>query len=320
MPTHATIDIPLLHLLLESRRPMTIEAIALRRGVSRSRCLHEMDRLRRAGCVFAEHPQHGLELIASGLGAWVDYLEPLAKGRVVLYGRTTSTQDVARQLGPTADGAYVIADHQTGGRGRLGRAWSAPAGTAVLLSRVHTLDARQGKGDAGGGEVDRLTFAASSAVARAADAFLGEGRAGIKWPNDIVVDGRKLAGILVEITNQTAVIGVGFNVGLTAEQLPAALGSKATSLAMLHIEADRLRVLGELIAALDEVLTNDDPAALLTDWRSRCVMLHEAARFRSDGREVRGMVIDLDPREGLIVRTTTGPIVHLHAATTTVLD
>ncbi len=149
----------------------------------------------------------------------------------------------------------------------------------------------------------------------------------IKWPNDIHVGGRKIAGILVETFNvasgvQAAVIGVGLNVGLQPEHLPdddPGLATRVTSLSMQGASIDRLLALANVMTALDDALEQTPMETLLQRWRARSTQLHHAIRVRSHGRLVEGEVMDLDPYDGLIVRTLTGEIVHLPAAATTVI-
>lgn len=231
-----------------------------------------------------------------------------------MYRQTASTQDLARQYG---GGWFVaLADEQTAGRGRLGRAWVAPPGSAVLMSmrwpcplEAHSLDT--------------IAYRVAVAAAESAERFLAgtSHRVRIKWPNDILVDGRKLAGILIERADGAAIIGIGFNVTLTEHDLaglPIDLAGKVTSLAMLDRPIDRLAVAADLIGRCYTRLTCPHDPLLLDEWRARSPLGYEA-RFRSDGVEIAGTVIDLDPALGLIVRRDTGEIVHLPAATTTVL-
>src|SRR5215472_1231374 len=110
--------------------------------------------------------------------------------QVLRLGSVSSTQDVAREL---PIGSIVVADHQSAGRGRLDRRWEAPPGTALLASFVlprHPL----------------LSLAAGVAAAEAC----GEG-VGLKWPNDLMIGGRKAGGILVEVTDDRAIAGIGIN-------------------------------------------------------------------------------------------------------------
>lgn len=322
------IDARLLGLLLEQAQPMTVHALSRALGLSVAKVQAGLGQLREAGCMFDEHPQHGLRLMRAGLSTWRDYLEYVTPGRsrVQVYQQTTSTQDVARQMveaqGRQAHGAVVAADVQTAGRGRLGRRWLAPAGRAVTFSRVEF------GGEGEGSMVERLTFATTVAVARALDGFVAAvgQRCRIKWPNDIYVGERKLAGILVESLRgrgkvRAAIIGVGVNVLLDERDLPADedLRGRVTSLAILGAEAKRLAVLAKVVQALNAALAEGDFVGLLAEWRQRCSMLHQQVRLRAAGREVVGTVVDLDAQEGLIVRTATGQLVHLPAATTTVL-
>ena len=164
---------------------------------------------------------------------------------------TTSTNDRARELAARGapHGTIVTAGEQSVGRGRQGRTWSAPPGRALLLSVVVRRP------------LDLLPLAAGLAVARA----IGP-QASIKWPNDVLVDGRKLAGILAEGRPQEgwAVIGIGLNVAVRPSDLPLELQETAATLGLepADIPAVRRRVLDELDAALAL-----DPGALLDAYR-----------------------------------------------------
>jgi len=251
---------------------------------------------------------------SAALSEWADRLARPGMPEVRVYRRIGSTQNAARRLAHE-DGAVVVADEQTAGRGRLGRRWSAPAGSAVLLSRVTRVAAERRH---------VVALAAAVAVADAVEPALGRSVA-FKWPNDVCVDGRKLAGVLIESVggpgDGAAVVGVGLNVGLAASDLPDELRDRATSLRMLGARVDRLEVAAALVAALDDRLaTGADVGSAVEAWRQRCVNLGRPGRFAVSGREVSGQVIDLDPTAGLIVRTTHGTIAHLPADTTTCLD
>ena len=256
-----------------------------------------------------------LRLVRTGPGVWADYLRHVLgpHRHVEVYRRLGSTQDAARRLARTmptrCDGAVVVADEQTAGRGRLGRAWLSPPGTAVTFSTLFrtTLDA-----------VDRLTFATSVALCEAlAPPLAAAGHdCRIKWPNDLYVGDRKLAGILVEQADDLAVLGVGINVSLDPDTLPPELQPVATSLAALGVDLDRLAVLAVVLRALDRALRDTPEAQLLDAWRSRCHLIDREASFVCDGRPVTGTVVDLDPHLGLVVRRSTGEMVHLPAAVT----
>jgi BirA family transcriptional regulator, biotin operon repressor / biotin---[acetyl-CoA-carboxylase] ligase len=158
---------------------------------------------------------------------------------------TTSTNDRARALAIAGapHGALVTAAAQTAGRGRQGRTWSAPPGRALLMSLVLRAPDRM------------LPLAAAVAVAEAA----GE-HASIKWPNDVLLDGRKVAGVLVEARPQEnwAVLGIGVNAALDVTGLPAELRETAGTLGRTDLDV----ALSELLEHLDLRLTEPSEATL----------------------------------------------------------
>jgi BirA family transcriptional regulator, biotin operon repressor / biotin---[acetyl-CoA-carboxylase] ligase len=170
---------------------------------------------------------------------------------------TTSTNDRARALAAAGapHGTVVTAAEQTAGRGRQGRTWSAPPGRALLMSVVLR-------------DPDRmLPLAAAVAVAEAAGP-----EAAIKWPNDVLLDGRKLAGILAEARPQDgwAVVGIGVNVAVRMEDLPEELRTTAATLGLEPRDVES--VLARVLGALERSLALDR-AALLDAWRARDALL-----------------------------------------------
>ncbi len=167
--------------------------------------------------------------------------------------RTSSTNDRARDLAAAGapHGAIVTAAEQTAGRGRQGRTWSAPAGHALLLS-VILRDPPQ-----------LLPLAAAVAVSECC----GEDAA-IKWPNDILLDGRKVSGILVEGRPQEgwAVLGIGVNVAIRVADLPPELHATATTLGRSPDEVEPF--LASLLRVLERTLALD-AAMILDAWRAR---------------------------------------------------
>jgi BirA family biotin operon repressor/biotin-[acetyl-CoA-carboxylase] ligase len=206
---------------------------------------------------------------------------------------TASTNERARELAASGapHGTLVTAGAQTAGRGRQGRRWSAPAGQALLLSLVLR-------------EVPALLpLGAAVSVA----AVCGEA-AQIKWPNDVLLDGRKVAGILVEGRPQEgwAVLGIGVNVAVDVGALPSELHATAGTLGLGEDQVPA--VLERLLTALEEALTLDAPA-LLAAWRAR-----DALR----GREVtwsggKGAAAGVDDEGRLRVALPGGAVVALDA-------
>jgi BirA family biotin operon repressor/biotin-[acetyl-CoA-carboxylase] ligase len=199
---------------------------------------------------------------------------------------TRSTNDRARELAAAGapHGTLVTAGAQSAGRGRQGRTWSAPPGRALLMSIVlHDPPAL-------------LPLAAAVAVAEAAGP-----QAAIKWPNDVLLGGRKLAGILAEGRPQEgwAVLGVGLNVAVRPGDLPPELRDTAASLGLQP--ADVETVLARVLAALQRTLSLD-AGALLDAWRDRDALL---------GREItwsagRGRAAGIDGAGRLVVELPGG--------------
>ena len=157
-------------------------------------------------------------------------------------GSTPSTQLL---LAPDApEGALVVAEEQTAGRGRLGRSWFAPAGTSLLCSL-------QLRPDTPTERLPELTGVAARACADAIAALTGLEPA-LKFPNDVLVGGRKVAGILAEARDGRVVLGVGINVNLPVDELPEDVDRPATSLLVeTGRELDRAELLAELVERLE---------------------------------------------------------------------
>jgi len=173
-----------------------------------------------------------------------DLVEPLLRGR---FGRPylwcetcPSTQDVLRAHPDLPEGAVAVAEHQTAGRGREGRQWEDVAGTSLLLSVLLR--------PPGGAPAEQLSLVAGLAVAEAVEH--GEA-AKVKWPNDVLLDGRKVAGILLETAERVVVCGIGVNVNQDDKELPAGARTPSGSLrTVTGREHDRAALLVEILDRL----------------------------------------------------------------------
>jgi BirA family biotin operon repressor/biotin-[acetyl-CoA-carboxylase] ligase len=202
-------------------------------------------------------------------------LPVVGKGQVLRVGTVTSTQDVARAM-PV--GSVVVADHQTAGRGRRERRWESPSGTALLVSFVLAPN-------------PLLSLAAGVAAAEACGPDVR-----LKWPNDLLLHGKKLGGILVETTPGRAICGIGIN--LTWAPDGAA-----------KLEQPRDDVLARLRTRIDE-WTSAPAFAILQRWRELSATL--GRRIRIDSTE--GFAEDIGANGELIVdgrAYVAGSVTHL---------
>jgi BirA family biotin operon repressor/biotin-[acetyl-CoA-carboxylase] ligase len=216
---------------------------------------------------------------------------------------TGSTNDRARELAQAGapDGTVVLAESQTAGRGRQGRSWQAPRGSALTLSAIVRLPADQ---------LPKLPVSAALAVCEACEQ-LAPVEAQIKWPNDVWVNRRKVAGILIESRPQQewAVIGFGVNVSTERQQFAPELRDSATSLLLASGEPiDRDSLLVALLDALARRRAHTLPQ-LLDEYRSRDA-LWESSISWGDGT---GVAKGIDERGNLVVFTDAGEQVTLDA-------
>lgn len=227
--------------------------------------------------------------------------------RVERHRSIGSTNDRARELlaEPDGDGAVVVADEQTAGRGRLGRRWESPAGRNLYMSvaLVPALAAA---------EAWRIGLATAVAVA---DACSTVAPVALKWPNDVVAagDGRKLGGLLVETTVEGrrmrgAVLGIGINVNWRRAEMPRELAETATSLADLSgASVDRDALLDRIVERLDAEITSVEAGASpLERYRARCSTLGTIVEVETADGPLTGRATDLDATGALVVENGHG--------------
>jgi BirA family transcriptional regulator, biotin operon repressor / biotin---[acetyl-CoA-carboxylase] ligase len=224
---------------------------------------------------------------------------------------TDSTNARARELARAGapHGTVVTADEQTDGRGRQGRAWVAPRGRALLYSLLlRSL-----------GERPLLPLAAALAVCEAAEDLAPGIECKVKWPNDVQVEGRKLAGILIEARPQDdwAVIGVGLNLSISPDEFPPDLRDRATSLTTadnLRGIATRLTVItcskrcDQLLSAQLERWIDAPGEAILAAWRRRDALKGREVFWDGGSRGGTGVAGGISDAGDLVVATSDGPV------------
>ena len=225
--------------------------------------------------------------------------------RILWFDTIDSTNTQAKLLAAQGapHGTVLIADHQTGGRGRLGRQFLSPAGTGIYMSVILRPNCPPG-------ELMHLTCAAAVAACNAVEAAAGF-RPGIKWTNDLVYKNRKLAGILTELslsprgTVAWAVIGIGINCLQTESDFDPSIRSFAGSVAMFA-SCDRAKVAAALVEAFEN-MDLSQKASLMAQYRTDCITLgREISLVRADGEARHGRAVDLDEDGALIVEFAPG--------------
>jgi BirA family biotin operon repressor/biotin-[acetyl-CoA-carboxylase] ligase len=289
--------------------------VARHLGMTRAGVWTHIEELRALGYDIEASPHLGYRLLGAPDLLHADDLSArLGKTRVVgreihVFQETTSTNDVAARLarGGAAEGAVVFAESQSKGRGRLGRTWISPAGkglwfTVLLRPNIPPQETTQ------------LTVAAATALCRAITLQTGLVPE-IKWPNDILIRGRKLAGILTEMRAeldqvQELLLGIGMDVNLEAGDFPGPLRPTATSLRIeMGQKINRAELAVAILRELDrdyQVVAEGQFERLAEQWEERCTTLGCQVAIRLGDRVIRGRAESLDDDGALLVRGTHG--------------
>lgn len=204
----------------------------------------------------------------------------------------------AREGAP--DGAVVVAARQTAGRGRLRRRWESPEGTGLYYSVIVRPNLPEEA-------FPCLTFAAAMAVCDACRAFAPE--TVVKWPNDLILYGRKIAGILLEKEGGAAVIGIGVNARQRREDFPEELREKAGSLEMLTGKPVSLFALeNALTKALGVRIAQAERGQWRDDYRALCATLGAQVRVVAADETFEGVAEEMDETGALLVRAASGAL------------
>ncbi len=243
--------------------------------------------------------------------------------KVVFLDSAGSTNDEAMKIASGSDepeGIVVVVDSQTGGRGRMGRRWVSPSGVnlyfTLILKPALTPD-----------EAPVLTLMAAVAAVSAVREFTGI-NAEIKWPNDIMVNGKKAGGILLDMKAgpdkiKIVAVGIGINVNMDTALLPEDIQSISTS---LRLEAgrsiDRAELLGKILEKADEwyrVILKGEKATLLDEWRFLSSTIGEDISVKMHDKIISGAAEDIDEKGALIVRLASGALQTVCAGDVTIL-
>jgi BirA family biotin operon repressor/biotin-[acetyl-CoA-carboxylase] ligase len=284
-------------------------------GISRAAIWARIEELRQVGFDIEAGPHFGYRLVAEPDTLFADdLLSQLGKTRVIgrdiqVFKQTTSTNDVIEKLARDGvrEGVAVFAESQTRGRGRLGRKWMSPTNKGLWFSVLLRPDLRPQ-------ESTQLTVASAIALRRAIKSVTGLS-ADIKWPNDLLIGGKKVVGILTEMSAEVdrvrhLILGIGVDVNQEIHEFPPELRRTATS---LRIEAGRTISRAELATAILRELDADYARicarkfpAIADEWETGCATLGKNVAVLVGNRKIRGRAESLDDDGALLIRTEHG--------------
>jgi len=284
-------------------------------GVSRAAVWARIEDLRNLGYDIEATPHLGYQLIGSPDVLHADDLASrLGKTKVIgrdirVFRETTSTNDIVDKLARDGvkEGVVVFAESQTKGRGRLGRKWLSPAKKGLWFSILLRPNLRPP-------EMTRLIVASATALRRAIQSHTRLPFE-IKWPNDILIRGKKVAGILTELSAELdrvkyVILGIGVDVNLNQSDFPSDLRKFATSLkAELGKAISRPELAVLILRELDRdyaSLCNGRFQALADEWEAHCTTIGHSVRIRVGDRQVVGRAESLGEDGALLVRTDHG--------------
>jgi BirA family biotin operon repressor/biotin-[acetyl-CoA-carboxylase] ligase len=284
-------------------------------GIGRAAIWARIEALRELGYDIEASPHQGYRLLSAPDVLHADDLAwRLAEFRRIgrdirVFEQTTSTNDVIEKLARDGakEGAVVFAESQTQGRGRLGRTWTSPARKGLWFSMLlrPALSPQA---------ATQLTVASAVALRNAIEAQTGL-KPEIKWPNDILISGKKVSGILTELSAELdrikyVVVGVGVDVNLNTDDFPSEIANQATS---LKIESGKTVVRVELAAAILRALDHEYGRVLsgefeniADEWEKHCTTLGQRLVIVVGDRRIGGRAEALDDDGALMLRTEHG--------------
>lgn len=307
----------ILRLFREQNGFVSGEQISRSLNVSRTAVWKHISALRKAGYVVNALPSRGYRLVSApdmlNIEEIAAQLNTSVMGKsLVCLDETASTNAYAFRLAEegAVEGTVVIADAQSGGKGRLGRVWSSPPGVNLYCSVILRPSVKPY-------EAPQLTFLSAVAVARAIEQVTGL-KPEIKWPNDVLIADKKVAGLLNEMSAETdginfVILGLGVNLNMSTEQFPPDLRSPATSLLLEAGQpVERVRFVAQMLKELDMLYAGFLTHGFLQvreEWQQRC-NAHDREVVVSNGcaEVVRGMFDGIDGDGALLLRQTDGRV------------
>lgn len=294
------------------------EAISSYLGITRSAVWKHIKSLQQDGFEIESRPGLGYRLLALPEELDLISLNEIMKTQIMgksieLHQVIDSTNNRARELALEGadEGTLIIAKTQLEGRGRLSRSWISPRGKGIWMSLIL-------KPDLSPDQAPHITAIAAVAIRKALNRATGLD-IGIKWPNDIIIDGKKVCGILTEMHADIdriyyVVVGIGINVNMTQEDLPVELSSTATSLRIaLGRNLDRRQLIALIMEEIEEIyytyLENRDFKQILDLCRQYSVTLNRPVKVIGRDTSFEGFAVDFDEDGSLLVKKEDGNII-----------
>lgn len=300
-----------LRALKEASGPLSGQVLADELGISRSALWKHVQKLRDLGCEIDGSPKVGYRLLsvpdAIFAGELAALVPPAFRDSVVGLDAVDSTNDRAKELasaGKLKPAGLVVAERQTGGRGRFGRSWASPVGgiwfTMVVRPEIPVALAA------------RMPLLASVVISSVLKRVTGLD-ARIKWPNDILIEEKKVAGILTELAAELGrvdylVVGIGLNANFPVEALDQPDLNATTLLDETGAAVDRTALVSMIVTDIWEALPAlaDGFDVILEQWREFSATLGRRITLETAGERIEGTAVDLDSEGGLVVRTAGG--------------
>lgn len=310
-----TTDAKILSALRSHREGVSGAELAEQLRISRAAIWARIEELRSLGYEIEAGPHFGYRLAGEPDALHADdLLARLGRTRVIgrdirVFEQTTSTNDVIEKLARDGvnEGVVVFAESQTRGRGRLGRKWISPTRKGLWFSVLLRPEMRPQ-------ETTQLTVASATALRRAIQSETGL-KPEIKWPNDILIDGKKVAGILTELSAELdrvkhIILGIGIDVNQDVDEFPAELRKTATS---LRIESgatvSRAGLATTILRELDhdyQRISSGKFSVVADEWETCCTTIGRNVIVQIGDRKIRGRAESLDDDGSLLLRTEHG--------------
>ncbi len=292
------------------------EELSHKLGVTRTAVWKIITTLRKEGYIIDSSSRKGYKLVStpgvfSAEEIQMDLSTEILGNKIIYKDTVASTNTIAKDLAVKGEkeGTVVIGNHQTAGKGRLGRTWVSPYGTGIWMSVILRPDIVPT-------QAPFITILAALAVARSIEQVSGV-KSGIKWPNDIVLDKRKVCGILTEMSAEIErvnhiVVGIGINVNIDTNEFPEELKNSATSIKIATgKEIDRKQLVQRILENFESIYIHAQTGreSLLEQYRNYSLTIGHQVKVLWQNSETEGKAIEITEDGELLVETNDGKVI-----------